>query len=169
MTSKSTATIGKAIRRPRASRPRSCRRSSRSTAVACKNRSGGPWRCEPPRSTSVAPVGTGGARPSSRLNIARYDRAAAAAVLTPEVAAFGTTDVDTHRQAFVAMALVLIDPLRAVAMVEALPDDPGLDNTLPKNAARRMAAEMLAKHGDDRWKEARVWAVSMWRPVGSDL
>jgi hypothetical protein len=62
-----------------------------------------------------------------------------------------------------------IDPLRAVAMVEALPDDPGLDNTLPKNAARRMAAEMLAKQGDDRWKEARVWAVSMWRPVGSDL
>jgi hypothetical protein len=103
------------------------------------------------------------------LNIARYDRAAAAAVLAPEVAAFGTTDVDTHRQAFVAMALVLIDPLQAVAMVEALPDDLGLDDTLPKNAARKMAAEMLAKHGDARWKEARVWAVSMWRPVGSDL
>jgi hypothetical protein len=67
------------------------------------------------------------------------------------------------------MALVLIDPLRAVAMVEALPDDPGLDDTLPKNAARKMAAEMLAKLGDARWKEARVWAVSMWRPVGSDL
>jgi hypothetical protein len=70
------------------------------------------------------------------MNLARYHRAAAAAVLARAVAAFGTTDADTYRQAFVAMALALIDPLRAVTLVESLPDDAGLDRALPKNAAR---------------------------------
>ena len=103
------------------------------------------------------------------LNLARYDRAAAAAVLAPAVAAFGTTDVDVHRQAFVAMAMVLIDPLRACSMIEALPDDPGLDFTMPKNAARRLAAEMLAKHGQERWASARTRGITLWQPAGSDL
>ncbi|MEJ7637723.1 MAG: hypothetical protein WKF75_06965 [Singulisphaera sp.] len=103
------------------------------------------------------------------MNLARYDRAAASAVLAPAVAAYGTTDGDTHRQGFVAMAEVLIDPRRAVAMVEALPDDSGHDRALPKNAARAFAAEMLGKHGDARWQTARQWGVSLWRPEGSDL
>ncbi len=103
------------------------------------------------------------------MNLARYDRAAASAVLAPAVAAYGTTDGDTYRQGFVAMAEVLIDPRRAVAMVEALPDDPGLDRSLPKNVARAFAAEMLGKHGDARWQTARQWGVSLWRPEGSEL
>jgi hypothetical protein len=103
------------------------------------------------------------------MNLARYDRTAAAAVLARAIAAYDTTDLDTNRQGFVAMALVLIDPRRAVALVEAMPDDPGPDSKFPKNAARRLAAEMLAKHGDARSQTARQWGISLWLPEGIDL
>jgi len=68
-----------------------------------------------------------------------------------------------------AMAEVLIDPRRAVTMVEGLPDDSGLDRALPKNTARRLAAEILGKHGDDRWQTARQWSALLLMPEGSDL
>ncbi len=100
------------------------------------------------------------------MNLARYHRAAAAAVLARAVAAFGTTDTDAYRQAFVAMALALIDPLRAVTLVESLPDDPGLDRNLPKNAARLYTAEILGKEGKARWQLAHQWGISLWAPEG---
>jgi len=103
------------------------------------------------------------------MNLARYHRAAAAAVLARAVAAFGTTDADPYRQAFVAMALALIDPLRAVTLIEALPDDPGLDRLLPKNAARLYTAEILGKEGEARWQATRQWGVSLWTPAGFNL
>jgi hypothetical protein len=103
------------------------------------------------------------------MSLARYDRAAAAAVLARAIAAFGTTGVDTYRQGLVAAALVLIDPHRAVALVETMPDDPGTDRELPKNNARRLVVEMLGKRGDARWKSARDWGISLWLPEGIDL
>ncbi|HKI20880.1 MAG TPA: hypothetical protein VKA15_23510 [Isosphaeraceae bacterium] len=90
-------------------------------------------------------------------------------MLARAVAAFGTTDPDTHRQAFVAMALALIDPLRAVTLVESLPDDPGLDRTLPKNAARLYTAEILREQGEARWRTNRGWGLSLWTPAGFNL
>jgi Carboxypeptidase regulatory-like domain len=130
------------------------------------------WRAlalRPPRLDGRGETANGRAAAELALNIARYDRAAAAAVLAPAIAAFSTTDVDTLRQGIIAMALVLIDPRRAVALVEAMPDDPGLDPSLPKNAARKWSAEMLGKHGDARWRTVRQWGISLWRPEGSDL
>ncbi|MGO9467664.1 MAG: carboxypeptidase regulatory-like domain-containing protein [Isosphaeraceae bacterium] len=127
------------------------------------------WRAAALRPALAEELGEGSnnrADAELAMNLARYHRAAAAAVLARAVAAFATTDADTHRQAFVAMALALIDPLRAVALVESLPDEPGLDRTLPKNAARLYTAEILAKEGQARWQKARNWGVSLWTPQG---
>ena len=113
--------------------------------------------------------------PSGRSNaelamiIARFDRAAAAAVLTRPIETFQKTDVDRVRQGFVAMAEALIDPARLVSLVESLPEELGLDRQLPKNSARLFAAEILAKQGKERWESVRNWGISIWKPEGSDL
>jgi hypothetical protein len=130
------------------------------------------WRAVALRGPWLEERGEGrGGRADAELamNLARYDRAAAAAVLARALAAYATTDRDTYRQAFVAMALVLIDPRRAVSLVEALPDDPGLDTALPKNAARRLAAETLANRAPARWRAARERGIALWLPEGIDL
>jgi hypothetical protein len=106
------------------------------------------------------------ARMASRLPTCR---GAAAAILARAISSFRKTDADTARQGFVAMALALIDPARVVALVESLPDEPSLERTLPKNFARLLVAELLAKAGEERWKAAREHAVSIWKPEGSDL
>ncbi len=103
------------------------------------------------------------------LSLARYDRTAAAAVLARALASFNVSDADTLRQAFLTMALALIDPARAGSLVEAMPDDPGLERTLPKNAARLYTSEILGKHGNTRWQTTRQWGISLWKPEGSDL
>ncbi|MFI5457340.1 MAG: hypothetical protein ACHRXM_17995 [Isosphaerales bacterium] len=103
------------------------------------------------------------------MNIARYDRSAAAAVLARAVDSYRKTDVDTLRQGFVAMALALIDPVKAVSLVESLPEDPGLERTLAKNSARLYTAEVLSDQGEARWQMSRNWGVSIWKPEGSDL
>ena len=56
-----------------------------------------------------------------------------------------------------------------VSLVESLPEEPTLERTLPKNSARLLAAEILAKQGEERWKLTRGRAVSLWTPEGSDL
>ena len=59
------------------------------------------WRAvalRPPRLDGRGETANGRADAELAMNIARYDRAAAAAVLAPAIAAFSTTDVDTHRQ-----------------------------------------------------------------------
>ncbi len=103
------------------------------------------------------------------MNLARYDRTAAAAVLSRAVGAFGKTDIDGFRQAFVAMALAVIEPARVVSLVESLPEEAGLDRSLPKNSARLFAAEILAKQGDERWQATRQWGVTLWQPEGADF
>ena len=130
------------------------------------------WRAVALRAPLVDERGEGsGGRNDAELAmcLARYDRNAASAVLSRALASFTATDADTYRQAWITMALALIDPARAVSMVEAMPEDPSLDGTLPKNLARLYTAEMLGKHGDARWQNARQWGVSLWKPEGSDL
>jgi Carboxypeptidase regulatory-like domain len=130
------------------------------------------WRAVALRAPLLDGRGEGsGGRSDAELamQIARYDRAAAAAVLARAIGVYRKTDVDSARQGFVAMALALIEPARLVSLVESLPDETGLDRTLAKNAARLFAAEILAKQGDERWKAARQWGVSIWQPEGSDF
>ena len=103
------------------------------------------------------------------MNIARYDRAAASAVLVRAIDTFRETGTDTARQAFISMALAIIDPARLLSLVESLPEEPTVERTLPKNFARLLAAEILAKQGEERWKAARGHGVSLWTPEGSDF
>ena len=103
------------------------------------------------------------------MNLARYDRKAARAVLARSLGSYGKTDVDSYRQGFIAMALAVIDPARLVSLVDSLPDELGLDRQLPKNAARLYAAEILAKEGEHRWHSTLEQAVSLWKPEGSDF
>ena len=76
------------------------------------------------------------------MNIARYDRGAAAALLVRAIGSFRKTDTDTARQGFVAMALAVIDPARVVSLVESLPDEPSLD----RNASQELRS--TARGGD---------------------
>ena len=106
-------TTGRAIRYPPASRP-FCSHAVEQVDPARLQES--VWRAvalQAARDSMDAGADRERARPtpSLRMNIARYDRAAAAAVLAPAIAAFGTTDIDTHRQALSPWRLVLIDPL----------------------------------------------------------
>jgi hypothetical protein len=103
------------------------------------------------------------------MNIARYDRSAAKAVLARAIDTYRNIGADTFRQGFVAVALAVIDPARVISLVESLPDEPSLERTLPKNIARLLASEILAKSGKERWKATRGHAVSLWTPERSDL
>jgi hypothetical protein len=69
----------------------------------------------------------------------------------------------------ISIALALVDPARLVPLIESLPEEPTLERTLPKNFARMLTSEVLAKQGEERWKSTRGWGVSLWTPEGSDL
>jgi hypothetical protein len=56
-----------------------------------------------------------------------------------------------------------------VSLIDSRPEELGLDRQLPKNSARLLAAEILAKEGEQRWQATREWAVSLWKPEGSDF
>ena len=103
------------------------------------------------------------------MNIARYDRAAAAAVLARALDSFRKTDTDGLRQGFIAMALALIDPARVVSLVESLPEEPGLDRRLPRTPRDSTRRRSWPSKGQERWQAVRNWAVSIWKPEGSDL
>jgi hypothetical protein len=100
---------------------------------------------------------------------ARYDRSLAARILRPELDRLGSnrglfgTDYLTPTT---LAALALIDPNRAVAMVEALPDDPapGTDPEATKGQARRSVARVLAVHGEDRWRMVVQQFLNLWTP-----
>jgi hypothetical protein len=130
------------------------------------------WRAVSLRAPLLDERGEGSSERSAAelaLTLARYDRAAAMAVLARALDSFRKTDTDGFRQGFIARSLALIDPARVVSVVESLPDEAGLDRSLPKNCARIFAAEILAKEAEDRWRTARDSAVSLWKPEGSDL
>ena len=103
--------------------------------------------------------------------VARYDRGVAARILQPEL-----DQIRTHRGNrgvgvdFVApnalAALALIDPRRAVAMVEALADDPASDDISngTKYQALTSVAKLLALHGDDRWRRVYQQFLYLWTP-----
>jgi hypothetical protein len=100
--------------------------------------------------------------------VARYDRPLAARLLEPELHEIEGrrvhSDMDESWQ-FLA-TLALIDPRRAVEMVQALPDDPapGTSPDAVKNQARIHVAKMLALHGADRWEFFYQEILNLWIP-----
>ena len=108
------------------------------------------------------------------MMIARYDRALAAWLLEPQLQKTGShalafgTDNTTFR---ILSALAMIDPRRAVELVEALPDDPapGTDPNATKNQARIYVAKALAFHGADRWRYIYQYYSYVWTPDKRNL
>jgi hypothetical protein len=130
------------------------------------------WRAvalRPPRPDERGEDGAGRSDAELALNLARYDHATATALLGPTLPRLRSAETETSIPTFVAMAQALIDPRRAVALVEGLTEDPALGRDQPKDAARVAVAEILSQHGDDRWRTLRQSAVSMARTEPSDL
>ncbi len=101
--------------------------------------------------------------------VARYDRGLAARVLQPVLekagsleGSFGWDWVTPNALA----ALAMIDPRRAVAMVEALPDVAAADDEdgSLKDQARQRVAKLLALHGIERWKMINRQSFGLWIP-----
>ncbi len=101
--------------------------------------------------------------------VARYDRGLAARVLQPVLEKAGSLEgnfgLDLSTPDALA-ALALIDPRRAAAMVEALPDGPAADDEdgSLKDQARQLVAKLLALHGIERWKMINQQSFGLWIP-----
>ncbi len=100
------------------------------------------------------------------MMVARYDRDLAGRVLQPELEAFGSSRSGFGVDRTTPSALALIDPRRAVAMVEALPDDPapGTDPYGARNWAIRSVAKVMALHEVDRWRDVFLSSAGLWTP-----
>ena len=62
-----------------------------------------------------------------------------------------------------------IDPKWAVALVEAMPDDPDVKLQHPKNSARLAVAGILGRVGDQRHKKIQSGYVHVWVPDVEDF
>ncbi len=104
------------------------------------------------------------------LFLARYDREAAAVVLAPVLALSpGEPGLDLGE---VIRAEAAIDPARAVARLEALPDDPtpGFDRFRnPKNEARLALASFLAADPSRRWDAMTEKVLQLWTVGREDI
>ena len=59
-------------------------------------------------------------------------------------------------------ATAAIDPEWAVALVEALPDDPDLEVRSPKNSARLAVANVLGRAGERRFRHLQQTFLHLW-------
>ena len=93
------------------------------------------------------------------MMVARYDRKLAAQVIQPDLDCLGKAPLPARSAGLQSQAtlcaLVLIDPLKAVKLIEGSPETPppgfrglasGQDDILLE------AAKLLSLHGDDRWR-----------------
>ncbi len=97
------------------------------------------------------------------LLLARYDRDAAMVLLAP-VLDRGPIPKDAGLPVL-ALAVAAVNPERAVALVESLPDDPGLDlNPFEhfKNIARLDLAAFLARPRRERWEWVTDRLLHLW-------
>ncbi len=121
------------------------------------------------RTVSFRPLSTPGAVTAAMsdsmlaLLLARYDRDLAMLVLQP-ILDRGPTAEDVGTTHTVE-AMAAIDPARAVAIVESLPDDPDLKHKPfqnPKNRARGALAAFLAGLPDERWDHVAHQFHYLW-------
>ncbi len=63
----------------------------------------------------------------------------------------------------------MIDPRWAVALVEALPEDPDLKIQSTKNSARLAVATVLGRAGDQRFRKLQHSFLFLWVPDIEDV
>ena len=64
-------------------------------------------------------------------------------------------------------AAAVVDPARAAAMVESLPEPAGLSSQELKNAARLSVARILSRPADERWRDVERRLLHLW-PIDSE-
>jgi hypothetical protein len=97
------------------------------------------------------------------LLLARYDRDAAMVLLAPRLDRRPIPRDDGLSS--LARALAAVDPERAVALVEAMPDDPGDNIRLPqglKNNARLELSVFLGRPPGERWNRLTAQLLHLW-------
>jgi hypothetical protein len=96
------------------------------------------------------------------LGLARYDRAVARQVLEPVAKRARSVNATgrASRGHTLFAAAALIDPAWAVALIDALPDDPPGADVRPKALARQAVADVLAHGGAGRWEH--VEQMYLW-------
>ncbi len=124
------------------------------------------WRAASFRSTSRPRMDQAGLPDAAlALLLARYDRDAAMVLLAPVLDRGPDRQGRRTLAAGLARALAAVAPERAVALVEAMPDDPGL-NINPfehfKNEARLDLAAFLARPPGERWNKITDRLLHLW-------
>ena len=69
------------------------------------------------------------------------------------------------------MPWLLIDPLRAVKLIEGLPETPTSGLSRPRSGQNDIlleAAKLLSLHGDDRWRHVYERYLHLWTPDQQD-
>jgi Carboxypeptidase regulatory-like domain len=105
------------------------------------------------------------------MMMARYDRKLAAQVIQPDLDRLGSLSLSAHgvdlRTRVTLCALALINPLKAVELIESLPESPtlGLRGFIPGKVDIIVdAAKLLSLHGDDRWRHVYEGYLHLWTP-----
>jgi hypothetical protein len=106
------------------------------------------------------------------MRLARYDHETAAVILEPVVRRMGS-DPNGLGAAFgreIVVALALVNPQRAAALLEQLPDaPPGTLLRQAKDWARRDLASLLARPWERRWKYLQWEYFYTWVPDVEEL
>ena len=98
------------------------------------------------------------------MMLARYDRSIARSLLEPLVLGRGPALPYFSARGELYAAAAAIDPNWAVALVEALPDDPDTKLQSPKNSARLAVATVLGRVGERRFRKLQSSFTSLWTP-----
>jgi hypothetical protein len=100
--------------------------------------------------------------------IARYDRSVARQVMNAFADRIGLVDWGSNfRAEGLFEAAAVVDPARAAAMIDSLPESAGLSIQGLKNSARAAVAQTLARPGDDRWRYVERKLLQLW-PIDSE-
>ena len=103
------------------------------------------------------------------MMLARYDRPIARSLVEPHVRGTSTSPVYFSSRGELHAAAAAIDPQWAVALVEAIPDDPDLKIGNPKNSARLAVANVLGRAGDQRFRMLQHTFLYLWLPDVEDI
>ena len=103
------------------------------------------------------------------MMLARYDRAIARSLVEPLARETGPARGYVSYRGELHVAAAAIDPKWAVALVEALPDDPDVKLQSPKNSARLAVANVLGRSGDQRFRHLQKSFLHLWVPDIEDI
>jgi hypothetical protein len=96
------------------------------------------------------------------LMVARYDRAIARSLVEPLARGTGPAHAYFSNRGELHAAAAAIDPKWAVALVEAMADDPDIKIKHPKNSARLAVATVLGRAGEQRFRKLQSSFLLLW-------